>query len=150
MPPSPLRSPPPAWVRTTCGSIRGPSAQNNLVGLRPTKGLLQHLGDHSAVAHTDVGGPLARTVADLAIVLDATIGPDPDDAATRILDDYELAGFTDSLDVGSLRGARIGKLAALFEGNSAQSRVIEVIDAGARAHEDRGCRDRRDHDPRIA
>ena len=113
----------------TCGSIRGPSAQNNLVGLRPTKGL-SSISGIIPLSHTqDVGGPLARTVADLAIVLDATMGPDPDDPATRILDDYELAGFVDSLDAGSLGGARIGKLAALFEGNSAQSDVIDVIDA---------------------
>ena len=41
---------------------------------------------------------------------DATRGGDPDDPATRILDDYELSSFTDSLDSGALRGARLGKL----------------------------------------
>ena len=111
----------------TCGSIRIPSSQNNLVGLRPTKGL-SSISGIIPLSHTqDVGGPLARTVRDLAIVLDATIGPDPDDPATRILDDYELASFVDSLDAGSLRGARFGKLETLFEGAAAEGIVIRVI-----------------------
>lgn len=113
----------------TCGSIRNPAAQNNLAGLRPTKGL-SSISGIIPLSHTqDVGGPLARTVTDLAIVLDATIGADPDDAATRILDDFELASFTDALDSNALRGARLGKLTELFEGTAAQSQVIDVIDA---------------------
>lgn len=113
----------------TCGSIRGPAAQNNLAGLRPTKGL-SSISGIIPLSHTqDVGGPLARTLADLAIVLDATMGADPDDPATRILDDYELSSFTDSLDSSALRGARLGKLTELFEGTAAHSQVIEVIDA---------------------
>ncbi len=111
----------------TCGSIRIPSSHNNLVGLRPTKGL-SSISGIIPLSHTqDVGGPLARSVGDLAILLDATIGADPDDPATAILDDYELASFADSLDVSSLRGARFGKLNALFESNAAEGAVIRVV-----------------------
>ncbi len=70
----------------TCGSIRIPSAHHNLVGLRPTKGL-SSIDGIIPLSHTqDTGGPLARSVVDLAIVLDATVGPDAADDATRILE----------------------------------------------------------------
>jgi len=58
----------------TCGSIRIPSSVNSLVGLRPTKGLSSIAGIVPLSVTQDVGGPLARTVADLAVMLDATIG----------------------------------------------------------------------------
>ena len=111
----------------TCGSIRIPSSQNNLVGLRPTKGL-SSISGIIPLSHTqDVGGPLARSVTDLAIVLDATFGADPDDPATAILDDYELTSFSDSLDATSLRGARFGKLNALFASSAAEGAVLRVV-----------------------
>ena len=66
----------------TCGSIRIPSANNNLVGLRGTRGLSSRVGI-IPLSHTqDIGGPLARSVADLATMLDATVGRDPADATT--------------------------------------------------------------------
>jgi len=102
------------WGSDTCGSIRIPSALNNLFGLRPTKGLSSVAGI-IPLSHTqDVPGPLARTVMDLAIGLDATIGPDPADPATQILNGRSLKGFVNSLDAGSLKGARFGVLASFF------------------------------------
>lgn len=113
----------------TCGSIRIPASQNNLVGLRPTKGLSSIAGI-IPLSHTqDVGGPLARTVEDLAVVLDATVGYDPDDPATTIVENSELPSFTASLDAGSLTGARFGRLDALFESSGAESAVVSVIEA---------------------
>ena len=98
----------------TCGSIRIPSAHNNLVGLRPTKGL-SSIDGIIPLSHTqDVGGPLARSVHDLAIALDATIGPDPADLATQILDGRTLPRFADALSTDALDGARIGILASHF------------------------------------
>lgn len=83
------------WGSDTCGSIRIPSAQNNLVGLRPTKGV-SSIDGIIPLAHTqDVGGPLARTMRDLAIALDATAGPDPADPATRILDGRDAPRFVE-------------------------------------------------------
>ena len=66
----------------TCGSIRYPSAENNLVGLRPTMGLSSRGGIVPLALSQDTGGPLARTVTDLALVLDATVGADPADPIT--------------------------------------------------------------------
>ena len=63
----------------TCGSIRIPSAYNNLYGLRPSKGLSSIFGI-MPLSHTqDTGGPLARSLEDLAILLDLTVGYDPED-----------------------------------------------------------------------
>ena len=102
------------WGSDTCGSIRIPSAFNNLFGLRPTKGLSSTAGI-VPLSHTqDVGGPLARTVMDLAIALDATIGPDKSDTATRLLNGRALPSFVKSLDAQSLRGARLGVFTSFF------------------------------------
>ncbi len=97
-----------AWGSDTCGSIRIPSAVHNLYGLRPTKGL-SSISGIVPLSHTqDVGGPIARTVRDLAIALDATVGADPADTATRILGGSPPPSFVASLESTSLHGARIG------------------------------------------
>ncbi|HCK61045.1 MAG TPA: glutamyl-tRNA amidotransferase, partial [Gemmatimonadetes bacterium] len=102
------------WGSDTCGSIRIPAAQNDLVGLRPTKGLSSIDGIIPLAATQDVGGPLARNVRDLAIALDVTVGHDSNDPATDILAGRPLPRFVDSLDEEALRGARIGILEAYF------------------------------------
>jgi len=61
-----------------------------------------------------VAGPLARNVTDLAVALDATVGPDPADPATKILEGRELPRFVEALDPDALRGARLGVVQALF------------------------------------
>ena len=58
----------------TCGSIRIPAANQNLVGLRGTQGLSSRTGVMPLSSTQDIAGPLARTVTDLAIMLDATVG----------------------------------------------------------------------------
>jgi Asp-tRNA(Asn)/Glu-tRNA(Gln) amidotransferase A subunit family amidase len=109
------------WGSDTCGSIRIPASHHNLFGLRPTKGL-SSIDGIIPLSHTqDVGGPLARTATDLAIALDATIGADPADPATRILADGALPRFFDGLDAEALQGARIGILSTLF-GEAADDR----------------------------
>lgn len=114
------------WGSDTCGSIRNPSSQNNLVGLRPTKGL-SSIDGILPLSHTqDVGGPLARTVRDLAIALDATIGADPADPATGALQSRAVPSFGDSLDERALEGARIGILSVLF-GNAPEETAVAGI-----------------------
>ena len=97
-----------AWGSDTCGSIRIPSAVHNLFGLRPTKGLSSISGIVPLSHSQDVGGPIARSVRDLAIALDATDGADPADTATRILEGAAPPGFVASLDSTSLHGKRFG------------------------------------------
>ncbi len=111
----------------TCGSIRIPSSHNNLVGLRPTKGLSSIAGIVPLSITQDVGGPLARTVEDLAIMLDATIGDDPADAATHLKPGQVRPRFRDALLSGALQGARIGVLESLFGDRSDDQDVIKVV-----------------------
>jgi Asp-tRNA(Asn)/Glu-tRNA(Gln) amidotransferase A subunit family amidase len=118
-----------AWGSDTCGSIRIPSAVHNLVGLRPTKGLSSIAGI-VPLSHTqDVGGPLARSVRDLAIGLDATIGADPADSATRILDGATLPRFVESLDSTALRGKRLGVLTAHLGNEADDAEGTRVVRA---------------------
>ena len=117
------------WGSDTCGSIRIPASHNNLVGLRPTKGL-SSIDGIVPLAHTqDVGGPLARTVTDLAIALDATVGADRADPATEILAGRSLPRFREGLAADALRGARLGILRGLFGDTPEDGTVTGVIRA---------------------
>ncbi|PYG01674.1 amidase [Georgenia satyanarayanai] len=94
----------------TCGSIRIPAAQNNLVGLRPTMGLLSRDGIAPMSDTQDVGGPLAKTVEDVAIFLDATVGYDPKDPVTARAEGLVPDSYRDVLDDDALEGRTIGLL----------------------------------------
>lgn len=98
----------------TCGSIRIPAAYQNLFGLRTTRGLASRTGVIPLSDTQDVAGPLARSVADLAIMLDATVGSDPRDAITAGAEAHVPKSYADALQPGSLKGARIGVLRSLF------------------------------------
>ncbi len=113
----------------TCGSIRIPSSVNNLVGLRPTKGLSSIAGIVPLSTTQDVGGPLARTVADLAAVLDATIGEDPADPATHLAPGQSRPKFADALQAVALKSARIGVLEPLFGDAADDAEVIRIVRA---------------------
>ena len=98
----------------TCGSIRIPAANQNLVGLRGTHGLSSRTGVMPLSSTQDIAGPLARTVTDLAIMLDATVGPDPTDPITAEGAAHIPRSYRDALTADGLKGARIGVLRALF------------------------------------
>jgi amidase len=94
----------------TCGSIRIPAANQNMVGLRGTHGLSSRAGVMPLSSTQDIAGPIARTVTDLAIMLDATVGADPADAITKESAGHIPKSYRDSLDAAGLKGARIGVL----------------------------------------
>ena len=111
----------------TCGSIRIPAAFNNLVGLRPTKGLSSIHGI-LPLAHTqDVGGPLARSAEDLAIVLDIVSGFDPADPATELMIGLPALQFRETLGTVTPGSLRLGKLTRYF--STAADPVTAEIDA---------------------
>jgi len=117
------------WGTDTCGSIRIPAAHNNLFGLRPTKGL-SSIDGIVPLSHTqDVAGPLARTITDLAIGLDATVGPDPADTATSVLEQQTVPRFVEALDANALRGARIGILESMFGDETDDGEVLTIVRA---------------------
>jgi amidase len=91
----------------TDGSVVCPSSANGIVGLKPTVGLVSRAGI-IPISHTqDTAGPMTRTVADAAALLTALAGVDPRDEATAAARDH-LVDYTQALDPGALKGARIG------------------------------------------
>jgi amidase len=92
----------------TGGSIRGPSTANGIVGLKPTHGLLSRSGIIPLALSFDTGGPMARSVYDVAVALGAMTGIDPTDAATRKSEGRFSTDYTKDLNADALRGARIG------------------------------------------
>ena len=91
----------------TNGSIVCPASANGIVGIKPTVGLVSR-SRIIPISHTqDTAGPMARTVADAALVLNALLGVDPDDPATAA-SEGRGANYASFLDPAGLRGARIG------------------------------------------
>lgn len=91
----------------TGNSIRGPSSHNMLVGIRPTIGLTSRDGIIPLFAHNDVGGPMARSVADAAAILTVVAGRDAADPVTALAPKSPV-DYTAYLKKDGLRGARIG------------------------------------------
>jgi amidase len=98
----------------TCGSIRIPASHNALVGLRSSLGLSSRNGVVPLSHSQDIAGPLARTVTDVAILLDATAGFDSADPSTKAGDGHVPKSYRDLLKTDALKGARIGVLRTLF------------------------------------
>lgn len=97
----------------TGGSIRIPSSFNALVGIRPTTGLVSREGVIPLDLYRDTVGPMARTVSDAALTLDALAGSDPDDPMTAAADSHKPASYAQALDRNALRGARVGYVTGL-------------------------------------
>jgi len=111
----------------TCGSIRIPSSHNSLVGLRVTQSLFSRDGIIPLSLTQDVGGPLARSVEDIAVVLDATSGFDPNDPATEIALGHTPRSYTTFLRADRLKGARFGLLTDALVTTPADQEVADVI-----------------------
>jgi Asp-tRNA(Asn)/Glu-tRNA(Gln) amidotransferase A subunit family amidase len=94
----------------TGGSIRLPAGYCNLFGIRVTTGLISRTGLSPLVSRQDTAGPMARTVEDMAHVLDVIRGYDADDEWTGTTAAVPATPFTDALDPEALSGARVGVL----------------------------------------
>lgn len=92
----------------TLGSVRGPAARNNIVGLRPTLPLVSRFGMMPAVPTRDTLGPMARTVRDAALLLDVLAGYDLNDPITAASVGHVPDTYTSFLTADGLRGKRLG------------------------------------------
>lgn len=102
----------------TGGSVRVPSSFNALVGIRPTIGLVSREGVIPLDLYRDTVGPMARSVSDAALALDALAGSDPMDAVTAAADAAKPASYAEALDPSALEGKRIGYISGLVSGNA--------------------------------
>ena len=100
----------------TGGSIRNPSSFSNLYGLRPSKGLTSISGIVPLCASRDTAGPMARTAADMTLLLETIAGTDTGDDFTveAGADTFLGDGYMDSLSADGLKGMRIGFLENSF------------------------------------
>ncbi len=100
----------------TSGSILNPASQTMLVGIKPTVGRISRHGVIPITADQDTPGPMARTVADAALLLGVLEGatPDPNDPATRTCAPPPDRDYTRFLRADSLAGARIGVPRAFY------------------------------------
>ncbi|HEY1911646.1 MAG TPA: amidase family protein [Vicinamibacterales bacterium] len=94
----------------TSGSILSPSNQNMLAAIKPTVGRISRYGVIPITADQDTAGPMAKSVADVAIMFGAmeSASPDPNDPATRTCTPAPDRDYTVFLKKDGLRGARIG------------------------------------------
>ena len=92
----------------TDGSITCPASVNNLVGIKPTVGLLSRSGIIPISATQDTAGPLARTVTDAAILLAALTGVDEADTVTKESNGKAQTDYTKFLTADGLKGKNIG------------------------------------------
>ena len=122
----------------TVNSIRSPASANALVGIRPTKGLLSRAGIMPVSETQDAAGPIARTVADAARLLEVMAGYDPDDPSTAWSIGNTPASYTPFLEEGSLRGVRIGLFKTMQGSRPEHQEVNTVIAAAVAAMQNEG------------
>lgn len=113
----------------TGGSIRAPAAANGIAGIKPTYGRVSKAGVAVLSWSLDHAGPMARTVRDLAILLNIMAGLDPLDPHTK---DVAVPDYTASL-TGDIRGIRLGIPTDYFSDDvqpqvaDAVARAVEVL-----------------------
>lgn len=114
----------------TVNSIRSPSSANSLVGFRTTKGMVSRAGVMPVSSTQDVVGPLGRSVADVATVLDVIAGYDPADPVTARDVGKVPVSFKSELSDMGLRGARIAVLKG-FLGTGEEHQEVNAAMANA-------------------
>ncbi|MCL1875717.1 MAG: amidase family protein [Synergistaceae bacterium] len=120
----------------TSGSIISPSQSNFIVGLKPTVGIISRYGVVPLNSKWDTTGPMVRNVTDLAFLLNATYGYDPNDPVTEGIAKAGLTSFDfcECLKPGFLQGKRLGVMSA----PSATAAARPAFDAALKAIEAAG------------
>ena len=112
----------------TDGSILCPAAMNGIVGVKPTLGLVSRRGIVPIAHSQDTAGPMARTVADAALLLEVLAAIDPDDLATTTRPADLDTAFLNQLRDDALSGARLGVLAP----EGIEARTVALYEAALR------------------
>jgi Asp-tRNA(Asn)/Glu-tRNA(Gln) amidotransferase A subunit family amidase len=132
----------------TGGSIRSPASATSLVGLRPTRGLISRDGIVPVSFTQDTIGPMTRNVSDLATLLDAMVGYDPNDPVTALSVGNIPETYTAFLQNG-LKGARLGVLTNLLGSGPEYEEVNKVVAKAIDALQEQGAVIVRLEDPAL-
>ncbi|MGA8049383.1 MAG: Asp-tRNA(Asn)/Glu-tRNA(Gln) amidotransferase subunit GatA [Burkholderiales bacterium] len=127
------RMAPAASGTDTGGSIRQPAALTGVCGLKPTYGLVSRYGMVAFASSLDQAGPMAKSAADLALMLSVMAGFDPRDSTSL---DRPREDYARELSL-SLRGLRIG-LPREFSGDGLEPGVRAAVDEAVRWFESQG------------
>src|SRR5262249_34481903 len=118
----------------TDGSIVCPATTNGIVGIKPTLGLVSRSGIIPIAHSQDTAGPVARPLADPAILLGVITGVDPRDAVTQESNGKSFTDYTRFLDPNGLQGARIGVARKYFGFSDEVDRLMkDAIEAMKRS-----------------
>ena len=112
----------------TFGSIRNPASNNAIVGLRTSWALASRSGMVGLYDKRDTAGPMARTVADLARLLDVIAGVDPADPATAGADGQIPPTYMAFLKRDGAVGRRIGVLRQACRPSASDPQVLALFD----------------------
>src|SRR5437870_3999713 len=112
----------------TGNSIRGPSSHTSLVGIRSTMGLTSRDGIVPLFLDKDIGGPMARTVADAVAVFDVIAGYDPADSVTAASQGKRADSYLKFLDRDGVHGMRLGVVRQLFTPQNTDSDVMKRME----------------------
>lgn len=119
----------------TNGSIVCPASVNGIVGIKPTLGLVSRTGVIPIAHSQDTAGPMARTVTDAVILLNALTGSDPKDSVTSQFSSKGEKDYTKFLQKDGLKGAKIGVVRQYFGRNS---RLDELMNTNLKILEKNG------------
>ncbi|UPX19703.1 Amidase [Ascochyta rabiei] len=119
------------------GSIRVPASFCGCVGLKPTHGLVPYTGISSGDSVNDHAGPIARTVADVAMCLDAISGRDDFDDKTLGAPSHGSSQYSERLK-SSVADMKIGVLTEGFEHRLVDSGVKDVVLSAVKSFEELG------------
>lgn len=109
----------------TVNSVRSPASATNLVGFRPSTGLLSRGGTIPVTETQDTAGTLTRSVSDAAILLDICGGFDPEDKVSAQQIKHVPPSYTAFLKADGLRNKRLGLLLNTLGNDDEVSKVIE-------------------------
>jgi amidase len=107
----------------TCNSLSNPSGFASLATIRATRGLLSRAGVMPLNTYNDAVGPIAKSVADVALALDLVTGSDPEDGVTIDASAHISGSFAAGLDTATLKGKRIGAFRQRFVGFTGEREV---------------------------
>ena len=127
-----------AFGTDTCNSLSNPAAFASLATIRTTRGLTSRAGVMPLNPYNDAVGPLAKSVRDVALVLDQVAGTDPEDPVTAEANRHIAGSFAAGLNARALSGARIGMLRQRFVGITGEREIATMMDGVAKEIEKAG------------